>query len=237
MPGRYPARSRWRGGGAAAAGRGGRGGARVDGAVGALARGAAVEGRVRDEGGNPIAGAQLELRGETLGRPIRVESDAAGGYRVGGLLPGAYRLSAVADGYARGRWDLVVGAGERPADVVLAPEAILIGTVTTADGAPAAGAEIRIEVAAPGGPSFRTSAGPDGHFERRGLPRGAARVFARVGGEDSPVTSLDLAATRKVTLTLARGEAIAGTVRVAGAPLPDAVVAAVGPAGRVVVGR
>ena len=61
----------------------------------ALARALAIEGRVLDPWGDPMANARLEIR-QTSGRPVPAsgESDDRGVYRLFGLAPGRYRVCA-----------------------------------------------------------------------------------------------------------------------------------------------
>lgn len=63
---------------------------------------AAIIGRVVDAGGRPVPGARVCTRSENApptpcepGSPVTATADRTGSYRLGGLLPGQYRISAI----------------------------------------------------------------------------------------------------------------------------------------------
>ncbi|HEU0316825.1 MAG TPA: carboxypeptidase regulatory-like domain-containing protein, partial [Solirubrobacteraceae bacterium] len=70
-----------------------------------LHRGGAITGTVTDQHGHPLAGISVNLAAPGAGpvppgRAGEVTTDAAGGYRLGRLLPGAYRVSFAGEGFA-----------------------------------------------------------------------------------------------------------------------------------------
>ncbi len=89
-----------------------------------LERGLEVSGRVVDDGGNPVPGAQILLSaGRFSVDAPRALSEADGSFRLSGLQDGTYMLRAAKDGYA-------------PTD--------LRGQTVTLAGAPVSGLEVRL---------------------------------------------------------------------------------------------
>lgn len=131
------------------------------------------------------------------GPTIEAWTDAEGRARIEGLKPGSPPVKVLARGLARHRGSFDVRAGELvESRIVLAPQATVAGTVTRADGSPAAGASIALseEEFDPLLPMAR--AGADGSYELGALPIG--RVELRAGSRD--------AGSAKATLELAPGE-------------------------------
>src|SRR4051794_38204182 len=92
-----------------------------------------VAGIVRDASGGAIPGATIRLVNEKTRRGVDAVSDSQGGYRIGALPPGAYRLETTLDGF-----EPVVRAvsidGGRTTDVTvtLTPARLSEGVVVTA---------------------------------------------------------------------------------------------------------
>jgi RNA polymerase sigma factor (sigma-70 family) len=196
----------------------------------------AIAGRIADLQGRAVAGAVVCVRGDLLPGPLRVESGSVGEYRVAGLLPGSYRVSVEVASHARRDEPVTLGAGDWTLDVVVAPEATLAGWVTAA-GQPVARAQVHVQIEDPRRSlTLRsTSTTADGRFVLRGLPAGAARIQARVDGQQTPARDLRLVAGNheEVSLAVPCGHGLAGTVRwqESGAPAAGALVAAFGPGG------
>ncbi len=156
----------------------------------ALSRGATVAGIVT-VGGAPLAGAQVTL---TLGRrgtgidapprslagPVwswpRATTGADGRFRIGGLAPGEYTLTASKTGYARESTEGIVVAGRRgPQQLVFAlgPEAVITGSVRGKRGSGVADQFVR---AAPSDAAIHSSGSAqtlaDGSFRIDGLKPG-----------------------------------------------------------------
>ncbi|HET6203352.1 MAG TPA: carboxypeptidase-like regulatory domain-containing protein [Planctomycetota bacterium] len=116
-----------------------------------------------------------------------VKTDAEGKYRLEGIPPGSYVVTASMDGYADGRRE---GIGmNRDArvpgiDLSLAKGGGIQGTVVDAVGSPVPFA--LVEVAPREGDSKRSVAGPDGAYEVRGLAAGVYDVSARIPGPPGP---------------------------------------------------
>ncbi len=159
---------------------------------------AAIQGTVRDQMGNPIAGVHVWARCDS---PAYMERDAwtdlSGYYEVGDLPPGRYIVEAYGDLWARqfydhvATWDsasyVYVGAGQTVSgiDFDLFPGGAIQGTVRDAEtGEPLAGAHIRAEVISdslsPWTYWFETwvESGADGQYTIGGLPPGKYLVQA-----------------------------------------------------------
>ncbi len=205
-----------------------------------LASGAAISGRVIDDGGKPVAGARVVATNASEPLPVvdprrdGVLTAADGRFSIAAVSAGTWRLTATAgdrapvtsvplsvDGtHARSGVELVLAAG-----------GVVRGTVVDATGAPVAGAQIA--VVARGfvewRPRRQAFTGADGSFAIAGLARRAVEVVAWHDSGASAIAPVDLVAAREATIKLVldvRG-AIAGTVvDKAGQPLGDAQVIA-----------
>lgn len=195
--------------------------------------------------GQPLAGARIRVRQSTLALPgsVRALSDGAGGYRIEGLLPGRYEVSAEAPGHAPAAREVVLTreADRGDADLELGAEAVLHGTVSRPDGTPAAGATVTASVgevtAATGSLAGRqavdrTDAG--GRFRLRALAAGKVEVVAtdpdtgRVSWGPEPLAAGE---TREIALTLVAGALVIGLVKYDdGEPAAGVTVLAVAPA-------
>ena len=166
----------------------------------ALSRGATVAGIVT-VGGAPLAGAQVTL---TLGRrgtgidapprslagPVwswpRATTGADGRFRIGGLAPGEYTMTASKPGYARESTEGIVVAGHRgPQQLVFAlgPEAVITGSVRGKRGSGVADQFVRAvpsDAAIHSGGSAQTLA--DGSFRIDGLKPGATYTLTVSSG-------------------------------------------------------
>jgi protocatechuate 3,4-dioxygenase beta subunit len=120
-----------------------------------LKRGGAVAGRVLTAEGQPIPGATViaatsgNMGAIWVGSPA-ARSDAEGRYRIDGVPPGEYHLTADAEGFAQAdagaeATKVVVPeeGGERSLDVLLSAAAAITGVVTDGRGEPVAGARVR----------------------------------------------------------------------------------------------
>ncbi len=195
----------------------------------------AIRGRVLRRGA-PVAGAEVSCA------PGRM-TGADGRYDCRGLDPGAHRLIAIDTrtwGPQAGGLVVELARGEsRAIDLELAFSASVCGDVVDQDGAPVAGVEVSVVLAAPADEGHGQT-GADGRFCARRLlgggsyraavflpggrvhPFAAATAFPEVAvpGADSQVTGVHLVVER-------HARAIAGRVVDArGAPVADARVAA-----------
>lgn len=200
-----------------------------------LASGGTLAGRVVDESGAAVAGAELEVSTEPVmmgfgGFEVRDgESDAEGRFTLAHVMPGDLIVQATSDGHLDGRAEVALGAGETRADLVLtvALGNAIEGRVRWPDGTPAAEVEVEatFDVANLGGMgAFNAMRGPrgeddsddNGAFRVTGLGKGPFTVSAET--ERDGVTwqaRLDAVApeTLDVELVLAETLGISGRVQ------------------------
>lgn len=183
---------------------------------------AAIEGTVRDDKGQPIAGARV------CGAAVDVvcaASERDGHYRLASLAPGAYEITATARGHEptmyrdardRHRTPVVVGVGQQRGgiDLVLPAGGVeLTGTVVDIGGGPIVHARVR--AAAPGfdidRPHWFAGVETDskGAFSMSVLP-GDLRIEAAADGYATIVQ--DATAPGQITLLLTPEGAITGLV-------------------------
>ncbi len=206
----------------------------------ALARGAAVRGRVVDDAGAPIAGARVVATSASEPFPVvdprrdGVVTDAAGRFEVAALAAGTHRLTASDGVHAPAASSPLVVDGVHPrtgVELVLAGGGRVTGIVTDAAGAPIAGADIRVVTDGhvlwrPRRHAFSDAAG---RFALGGLPRRPVDVVAAHTSGTSAIVAVDLAATaeRELALVLDVTGAIEGiVVDRTGQPIGDAAVTA-----------
>ena len=195
----------------------------------------AIRGLVYDAQGGVVPGASVvalsyEVAGNIASRVGAVLSDVGGAFEIP-LPAGTYQLNVSKDGY--GPTTLVVQTGDT-ASVVLPRSGTLKGRVLDDKGKPVRRFTIDLVAAVPGDvpapPPLVSKAidAEDGAFELGALP--AWPVIVRASAEDrAPAFSAPLQVrpdeTREVTLTLAKGCAIEGTVvDGAGRPLGGVLV-------------
>ncbi len=205
-----------------------------------LGAGTMIAGKVTDQHGVRVVGAQVHARPE-LGASGEIDAftDDEGMYRLGPVT-GTVELTATAYGHADAKRVLELAlatgttAAERREDLVLAvADAVLAGTLDDASGAPVAAAQV--EVIGGAGDGRRAVVGADGTFSIDMLPAGPLRV--RVTHPDYPAAELDTVASSgdraKVRLRLALGGAVEGALLddASGSPLAGIVIAGYGPNG------
>ncbi len=111
-----------------------------------LATTGAIEGRIVDESGQPIAGVEMDIgpeRSQTYGRPG--ESDEAGWYSIAHAPVGTYMVKAKLEGHLSGHRDGVTverGSTTAGIDFVLCPSPTLRGRVLDEQGEPVADARL-----------------------------------------------------------------------------------------------
>jgi Carboxypeptidase regulatory-like domain len=200
-----------------------------------LGAGTYVVGRVVDQNGAPVAGAEVSAQPE-VGAPIENFADSDGQYRVGpvsGKL--VMRVSAYGHVDARVSLELELATGttavEHREDITLdVADATLLGTLVDSAGIPVGGAHLEIVAGASEGRGAVSSS--DGLFSIEMLPRGHVRV--RVDHPAYPTQELDAIASttgERARLVVAIGGAIEGVLLDArsGAPLASMSLTAAGP--------
>lgn len=96
-----------------------------------------VSGTVRDRFGMPVVGADVRLQAADVMRTTRTAQD--GRYEIAEVGPAAFELVAIAaDGFASARSEALTPEAHKVIDLVLAPGAMISGTVRWDDGSPAA---------------------------------------------------------------------------------------------------
>ena len=198
-----------------------------------------ILGRVVTEDGKPVAGASVQVQPESHGGPgfgpgmsgwRRVESEEDGTFEVADVPPGRVDVAAGAAGFRR----LELGGIEVPADeplrgleLVLVPGAEVRGTVTEADGKPAAG--VFVAVTETGSMSLGhdgTMTDADGKYLISGTAPGMRKVLAmdRASRRASKNVEIELG-SNVVDLVFEGGVEVSGQVLDAGGvPVAGALV-------------
>lgn len=199
-----------------------------------------VRGRVVDEDGKPVAGAQVTLMVERKGGGMAFQIPAGsaptgddGRFLVEGVEPGTVRLTVNAAHFLpfeRSGVEVPAGRNIDGLEVVLRPGATVEGVVTAPDGRVAIGATVEIVPDGASGDMFaRFSMGGDsetdgdGHYRLDGVEPGPRTLAATHEDYDRGVASLEVrAGENRLDLRLGGGQEVGGRV--------------VGPGGQVVAG-
>jgi protocatechuate 3,4-dioxygenase beta subunit len=179
--------------------------------------------RVNDEHGQPLAGAEIEVRGPDP-FPVGARTDADGNARVGRLGGGPYTVVARASGFDEvtkrrvpERERLVIALGKQGALVV---------EVAAEDGSPVSGARVLVASSALGTTRV-ADVSADGTVRISGLPRGSYSLRATHGTKVSAIelgVVIETSEERRVRLVLGNGATI--TVHVVDAALDEDVPSA-----------
>ncbi|MCU0725636.1 MAG: carboxypeptidase-like regulatory domain-containing protein [Planctomycetes bacterium] len=151
-----------------------------------------ISGRVLLAGGEPAGEFFVRVELDDPERPGVVMQERitgeGGRFRLAGVHPGVYAVTASADGgFSERERGIVVAAGQETSGValVLRPGGTILGRVLGADGSPVAGVRVmaqpvRAALMSPTGSPMQNT-GPDGEFALTGLGPGTWRVMAMVG--------------------------------------------------------
>jgi protocatechuate 3,4-dioxygenase beta subunit len=205
-----------------------------------LARGAAVSGRVVDETGAAIAGAQVVATSASEPFPVvdvrrdGVTTGPDGAFTIPAVAAGTWRLDARDGSHAPGASPPFVVDGVNPRGglvVTLGAAGVVRGKVTSPAGAPIAGADVRVVTRGHvfWRPRRQAFTDGDGRFVIDGLPRRELDVVAWHPDGASAIVAADLATAREreVALVLDVEGAIVGqVVDQAGSGVGDAQVLA-----------
>lgn len=153
-----------------------------------LVLGGSIQGRVTDEEGRALEGAEISVtrREDQSGVGI-TETLLDGTYQIKNLLTGSYDLLISKDGYVSlEQTNISVFSGQETKNIhfTLTKTGSISGKVIYSDGTPIAGAQVFAgEVPAKAGES---TTGPDGFYEIRSLPVGNYHVAVFVKGHQAP---------------------------------------------------
>ena len=228
-----------------------------------LSRPVVLAGRVTDPNGEPIGGAEIgkELEGAEVISAMQgrgdwptTTTDDEGNFELEGVQPGAGSIVAKKDGWAQSEgFAYELAEGESARDIVLALRkgGTITGEVFDADGEPAAGCMVIVQIPTLEERRF-TNADPSGRFEESGLMPGSYQVQAFPGitsFESGDGGGLDQVALMKAlkmaSVKLEDGQTehvvlgsppaepvrLRGTVTLAGEPIADSIVSFVQSAG------
>ena len=207
-----------------------------------LEPGVRIAGRVVSEDGKPIAGARVvTFSGEggtgmmgTRGlRGGMGHADEQGRFELTGVEPGKLVLRASAPGYLVGEARVEAAAGQAPEEVriVLRTGAVVTGKVVGPDGAPVAGAEVRVVQGSREDMFFAfgeagTRSDGEGIYRLAGIAEGRRSIAATHQDFQRAVRELDVrAGENRLDLRLGRGFPVSGRVVDSGSrPVADARV-------------
>jgi len=199
-----------------------------------LEGGSEVSGRVVDDAGTGVAGAQVWLGSPGGSPPLSTLSQGDGSFRFAAVADGSYRAGAEKEGFARPERVPVTVDGSSVAGIELRLHrgGAIIGRIT--------GVEVselsRVQVLARGQGQGMGTGGriePDGSYRIEHLQRGEWRVRAELPGTAlyaEGVVQLEPGASEaRLDLDMERGFELSGRVRRNGAPVADAPIFLEGP--------
>ena len=204
----------------------------------ALARGAAISGRVVDDGGAPVGGARVVAVSASEPLPVvdprrdGVLAGADGRFTIPAVAAGTWRLTATHGELAPHTSAPITVGGERGktgVELVMARGGVVRGVVKDHAGEPVAGADVRVVARGFVFWRARRQAFTDarGAFAFAGLALREVDVVARHDLGASAIVPVDLAAKRDHELALVlevRGAIAGAVVDPAGEPIGDAQV-------------
>ncbi len=201
-----------------------------------LEAGNEVSGRVIDEAGTPVPGAQVWLAraGGLPGPPMSTTSQSDGGFRFAAVVDGSYRTSVSKEGFAPESVPVTVAGGSiEGLELRLGRGGAIVGRIAGIEAAELA----RVQVVAWG---QGTPAGgrmePDGSYRIDHLREGEWRVRAELPGTglyaEGAVRLEPGVSEARLDLEMERGYELAGRVRKGGAPVAGETLGLEGPGRR-----
>jgi hypothetical protein len=180
-----------------------------------------IYGAITDSGGAPVAHASIGLAGARA----LITTDRDGRYRA--CVPGGVQRVEVRAPDKGAVIRAIAIDGATRVDMALAPEARILGRVTDATGAGAAGALVTARGALDDdhtdlAGTARAVAGPDGAFELRGVGAGAIELGAAQPGAiaaAAPTLAITAGSRSTIALELAAPIAATGTLTAGAAPV------------------
>jgi protocatechuate 3,4-dioxygenase beta subunit len=178
---------------------------------------AALEGRVLDANGSAVAGASVRVAGGASRAARPAVTDAAGQFRLAGVVGGSHRLRVEHPDYAPAEVEAATGAA---VELRLSfGGAIAVDVRDRSGGAPIAGASVLAR--GPAGAARRAAAGRDGRVELGRLTPGRWTVEASARGYAAASADVEVAAGDRrdplsapaVRVELTRGATLSGVVR------------------------
>jgi protocatechuate 3,4-dioxygenase beta subunit len=152
-------------------------------------RGGTLTGRVVDQDGRPVPGAEVDADPATQGIARNDETDDDGRFSIDGLFPEvAYELEVEIEGYVR-RSVSGVRAGGDPVEIRIVRGLEVTGRVLGPDGEPMR--EASLTLWPEDGRRVETETDGEGAFRARGLPPGRYHVHVLTSGPDDEILSFD----------------------------------------------
>lgn len=197
-----------------------------------LTEGALVRGRVLDENGNPIAGAQISATEHREDMPgldmivgleglgIRTNSahttktNEDGNFSLSGVKSGDYQIRATATGYAAYKSDpMQLSDGvQKELDIVMDRGGEITGRVIDPNGTPMAGIQVAAMRFMPMPSRSQTETDADGNFRLTGLDEGAYNVSAKSPGFATASVGQITPGSAPIELVFERKGAVRGVV-------------------------
>lgn len=194
-----------------------------------------LAGTIRDEQGNPVAGATIAAA-RTRPRPIYqdvVQSDENGAFMIRGLPQGAYGVSVIAEGYASARMSHVQSNRE-DLEFVMRRKAGVSGRVTQGTGTPVTDFSLELFRVNQGTAQFGVTnrtvnvSNPNGEYTFPDLDRGSYVVLVRADGLSptySPGFYVERDLVTDVNIEMQTGGTLRGRILTPdNKPLPGALV-------------
>jgi hypothetical protein len=194
-----------------------------------LQRGAVLTGKLRGFAPDDLRRLQVVAM-ESSGGPFPLEGAVTGAeYRVSGLSPGAWSVTArVQDGASASGTVTLEPGMERATLDLEAPAGFVLSGRVLVDGAPLSGAQVHAALSVPPQESYApgmTRTDWEGKFRLTGLAPGSYRLFlGGPGGVGHPQT-VEISGDQSIAIDIATGAARGQVLTAAGEPVAGAMIA------------